>query len=978
MALESYLDPQEELINSLEGIYLVDAGAGTGKTYSIVKRYGKILDTGVKPEDVLLVTFTNKAAEQMRDEVIKKLSGKESVIKLLEAPILTFHAFCIRILKKGGTNSPSYLGLKEFLGKNFTIIEDRAFESEVFRKFYLNFSRVNQAKFPQLLYALEGNHGALLNLIKKLCSVGIFPTAKGWKEEDAARLSGSYQEYSEIFDQLNEKVLRKNRDEEVQNKLYKRFGVRRKEKLYFDFNSEEVILEKKSLHLKAKDDSFNEKLQKEHIEFIGEIYISYIEHLLKRNLMNFEFVTMFSYLTLYNNAQVRKNMQFDYVMIDEFQDTDEIQFKLILMLCKNFKDKGNLCVVGDWKQGIYSFRNANIKNITEFGKNLVKYKKELNRVEVRVNYDTEDYTKITYIINYRSSESILNFSRETLFVQGSNEEETDFSIARENFKESLVPHRELEDLTEINFYSADNRFKEYELILKKISELVNEKDKYRIREYNKETQSIEERAVKYSDICVLSRTKKFSLELKREGMRVDIPINYGGGLEIFANEAGILTLAWLRLMINKKDVKGWLPIMDKEGYNYPELKHFIENFLKNAESTYKLFSDLPEDLSKFLKHISSFRNNILFVVEAVLKRYDLQNETGNKIINVIEGWMKSDLVSLNGLVELINNSAKSEFEIELGNSDDAVLTQTIHSSKGLEYPVVIVANINDRNFPIVNENSDRIFYDEVSGIRLKNFYANNERFYYLFHNWRTDLVGAVIRTADYDEERRLLYVAVTRAKQYLFLTGSKPSQFFTELAKNTGKNIVNDYDYEIKPLVNKKTGEVDKINFDSDIKESIKFVSPHGLMDEVKLKFAKMADNKDDFAVRPLEERIRFGLQIHNSAHKIANGIEVDDYCDEITSIKKFIKNLNAIRLKSEVDFLFPKDDKMIRGTIDLLAIYDDEIIVIDYKTDANKNYLERYKVQIGIYKDVVKNIYPEKKVTGKIYFLAADEVIEV
>jgi len=977
MALKENLNPQYELINSLGGIFLVDAGAGTGKTYSIVRRYGKILETGVKPENILLVTFTNKAAEQMRDEVIKKLSAEENVIKLLEAPILTFHSFCMRVLKKGGTRSPSYLGLNEFLGKNFTIIDDRAFENEVFRKFYLNFFKLNQAKYSQILYSLEGNHESVLTLIKKLCSAGIFPTTKGWEDEDTVRLRGSYSEYSEIFNLLNEKVTGTNRPE-IQNKLYKKFSIRRKDKLYFDFKAEDVLVNNLRINEKAIENSFNDKLQAEHIAFIGEVYISYIDYLLKRNLMNYEFVTMFSYLALYNNTQLRKSMQFDYVMVDEFQDTDEIQFRLILMLCKGNKDRGNLCVVGDWKQGIYSFRNADIRNITEFGKNLKNFKKELNRGEVRVNYNTDDFTKITYNINYRSSDSILKFSRKTLFVKGNSDEDIDIENIETNFKEPLIPHRELEDLTEIKFYQADDRINEYKLILKKISELVNEKDKYKVRVFNKESQSVEERPVRYSDICVLSRTKKFSLELQREGLRAGVSVNYGGGLELFASEPGILTLAWLRLMINEKDIKGWLPVLDKEGYTYPEVKYFIEKFVKKPDKSYKLFSDLPEELFRFLKHIKSFRNNILFAVEAVLKRYNLQNETGNKIINVLQEWMKSDLISLNVLIDLINNSPCTEFEIELGSSDDAVLTQTIHLSKGLEYPVVILANMNDKTFPIVNANSERIFYDDVSGIRIKNFYADNERFYYLFHNWRTDLVGAVIRSADYDEERRLLYVAVTRAKQYLFLTASKPSQFFTELASVTGKEIIEDYDYCIRQSEPRKTDQIKKITIDTEIKESRKFVSPHGLMDEVNIKFEKMTEVKDEFALRSLTNSFDFGLQIHSAAHKIASGLEVDVSSEEIKKIKRFIGGLNANELKSETDFLYPKDDTIIRGTIDLMAFYDDRIEVIDYKTDINKNYLPKYKVQIEIYKEVVKSIYNDKEVTGKIYFVELDEVVNI
>ncbi|HMS65032.1 MAG TPA: UvrD-helicase domain-containing protein [Ignavibacteria bacterium] len=974
-------NPQDELINSTEGIYLVDAGAGTGKTYSIVKRYEKIIDKETNPEDILLITFTNNAAEQMKEEVIIKLKDRIGISKLLEAPIMTFHSFCSKLLKTYGTSSPSYLGLDEYLPGNFNVLEEDSFEKELFRKYFLEFSKLNASKYREILYAFEGQEENILKIIKKLCSIGIFPTSKGWKEDDREKLEGNIKEYSERFDRLNEAVPGKKKDE-VQNLLYKKFKTAMTDKLYADFKKDNIFSET-TIKPEAKDEIFNDDRQEEYIEFMKDIYFSYIQYLLKRNLINFEFMIMFAYLILMNDKNARKKMQYEYVMIDEFQDTDELQFKIIMLLCKNVNGNANLCVVGDWKQGIYGFRNAQIENITEYGNNLKLYKKELNGDELRIEYETGEFKKIIFEINYRSSESILKFSKLTLLTKGSGEDEVDEEKVNENFKEILKPGREIDDLTEIKFYQAENRLDEYQLVLKKISELVNEKGKYKIRVFDKKSgEVIEERNIKYSDICVLSRKTKFCLELQREALRAGIPLNFRGGLEIFASEQGVLVLGWLRLMVNEDDISGWIPVLDKEGYSYTEIKNIKKNISEKNENSNKLFPDLPEDLNEFLNHLRKLRNNILFAVEAILSRYKYHDVTGNKIISVIQGWMNTELFSLNDLIQIIDRSAQTRVEIDFGVSTDAVLTQTIHKSKGLEYPVVILANVNVSNFPDTKGEQGNFIYNTMSGLRAKTFFGTNGKYFYKYNNWRTDLVNAVARNTDKDEERRLLYVAVTRAKQYLYITSYNPSYFFSELAKTSDKEIIQHFNYEIVKAETEKLLTNIEISIDTALEKSKEFISPHSLMEEINADNLITEIDKKENSVNLEKKSLEFGLMIHRIANRLANGISVDSELPETGKIKKYLAGLNAYELKAEVDFLYPDNENgsnsIIRGTIDLLAFKEDEIIVIDYKTDSSKNNLEKYKLQLSIYIKVVKSIYKDMKVRGEIYFVCLDEVVAV
>lgn len=962
----SHMDPQQELIESLEGIHLVNAGAGTGKTYSIVKRYENLVSNNVKVEDILLITFTKNAAEEMRMKVITNLSHAVSFSNLLEAPIMTFHSFCSRLLKKYGASSPQLLGFKDPLAGNFKLLEEPSLEKDLFRKFVLAFRKENPGKYTGIFQLLENNTDVILNLIKKLCSVGIFPEENYWNDADRERLIGDYIKFEKTFDELNETIIGVS-GKIVKNKLLSKFDTISREKLYADYDKSKVIGEK-VIKSEIKKEVFEDPLRHSYSDFVYHVYRAYIEHLMKRNQMNYEFMVMFAYLVLERNNHARERSMFDYVMIDEFQDTDELQFRLIMLLCKNIKGTANLCVVGDWKQGIYGFRNARIENITEFADNLSKLKVDLNKNGEKISYDVVDHKEITFERNYRSSQAILNISMDALCVPGSKNEVFSSKEVRESLQKVLIAERDPGKLTETAFYQAEDRINEYELVLKKISELVTNTEKYNIRLFDKGGNVIEDRPVHYSDICVLSRTRSFCLELKRKAMQVGMPLNYAGGLEIFSSRPGVLVYAWLKLTNDDKDISGWIPVLDMEGYTDPEMRHLFESIRKDKDP------DFPKELLEFRKKLVGIRNNMMFIVQAVLDRYGYNDELGNKIMSVISGWIKSDLVALSDLIRMIGNSSNIEFEIESDSTSNAVLTQTIHNAKGLEYPVVIISNVNDRIFPSMMGDRSNLIYKDMLGLRVRHYFGTNGKYYYKYNNWRSDLAVAVEKKMDYDEERRLLYVAVTRAKQYLYLTCFRPSYFFKEFAKISGNSVINDFEHEI--IIPERevteTTHIDSVPVDRSVK---KFTSPHKIMDDEEVE-ADTGQGKG-FAIKTGKDKLEFGKRIHVFALKCASGLKPKAEIAEEKTVEKFLKDLKPDSVLCEVDFLYPEDDRVIRGTIDLVAIFKDRIVVIDYKTDKNTDFADKYQKQIGIYVNVMKNLHPDKKIEGKIFFVSINKIID-
>lgn len=976
MELKNKKNPQDELIYSLNGIYLTDAGAGTGKTYAIVRRYEKLIDNKVSPDNILLITFTINAAEQMRDEVISNLSSKVSFSKLLEAPIMTFHSFCSKVIKSAGANSPSYIGIKETLNGNFRLLDDNSFEPEIFRRFFISFSGMHSKDFAGIVQSLENKHEDVLKIIKKLCSLGIFPSKKGWDKNDTAKLKGSFEKFSEEFVRLNE-IKTRIKGNEVQNDLYKKFKGKSNSGIYKDFEAEKIF-DVKSVNPDCKDYVFSDGIQDELIEFIRLVYLDYAEYLLSRNMLNFEFMVMFAYLTLLKNHSYRKKIQYEYVMIDEFQDTDEIQFKLILLLCKNVKGTVNLCVVGDWKQGIYGFRNTSIKNITEFSGNLIIYKEELNSGDKIIDFDTGSHKRIIFGNNYRSSDTLLKFSLSTLRTKATQSEEIDAVYIETHFKNPLKAMRDLNDLTEINFYLSENKNSEYNLVISKISELVTESKKYRIREFDKDGKIKNERAVRYSDICVLSRNKYFCLEFQRESLKLGIPVNYAGGLEIFLNEQGILVYSWLKLILNDKDISAWLPVLDKENYSYPEILAFKKILEGNSDKN-SLYGSVPdEDMSNFLQHLKNISHDLPLTVGTVLRRYKFNDAVSSKIIEVLSTWLEADLISLSELIKLIENSSDTEFNLDYGNIPDAVLTQTIHKSKGLEYPVVILANVNEKIFPDTKGDRGIITFQQNAGLRIKSYFGTNGKYYYRFDNWHADFINSVFKKNDYDEERRLLYVAVTRAKQYLFLTAYRPSAFFSGLSFASGIPAVTDFSYPVMLPEKKEEENMTEISPPELLSEPKHFISVHSLMESADEVFESDYNAENDFTLTSSGLQIEKGILIHQIAHKLANGFDVKSDLPEVDKIKKFLSELKADSIKSEVSFLYPKENNVIRGTIDLIAFYEDRIVIYDYKTDSGKNQLDKYKIQISVYKEVIQSIYKDIPVEGRIYFINLDEIVEV
>ncbi|MFC1582967.1 UvrD-helicase domain-containing protein, partial [Planctomycetota bacterium] len=552
---------QQDLIDRTDGVFVVDAGAGTGKTAAITRRYQRLLEKA-SPEKILLLTFTNNAAENMRERIINACTGTHSPKELVEAPIATFHSYAHRLLSMHGFNAPAYLGIPETLPPGFRVMESDVFEKHLFRRFFHDF-QPRHSEHADTFQGLGADTDSLFGLIRQLCCKGIFPSRDGWCINGKALLAGDREGFMQHFEYINTPIpgsrsakaspcLSSFRDK-LSGKTYQTDLDPVDNRISLNPGEDMPLFTPNQVNPALAGPAWDEN-RDALFSCVHDVYFEYIQYSLRSGRINFDLLLMFTFVLLYHNHGLRQAIAFEYVMVDEFQDTNEIQFQLVLLLMK----QSNLCVVGDWKQGIYSFRHASISNILEFDEHLEHYREILNQDYERIPFQLKAEHK-EFDINYRSSQTILDFSEKALLAPGNRTEQIDPAIRKDIT--ALKADHSLDDATAIRFLQTDND--EYDLVLDSINALISNPDcRVKSRE---DDGSYSERPVRLSDIAVFTRTRQFGLELQETALERGIPVNYDGGIELFRTRPALLLLAWLRVILNGHHREGWITILEEAG-----------------------------------------------------------------------------------------------------------------------------------------------------------------------------------------------------------------------------------------------------------------------------------------------------------------------------------------------------------------------------------------------------------------------------
>lgn len=643
MNLDNLNKEQKEAVLYNDGPLLILAGAGSGKTKVLTTKVAYLIEEkNISPYEILAITFTNKAAKEMKDRLSLLIGDISRNIQ-----VSTFHSFGLRLLR----DNCNVLGYD----RNFVIMDS----------------------------------DDSLTVVKKIL-----------------------------------------KDMDHDPKVYNPRAIRNK------------ISSCKNEMIMPRD--YEKYAVSEYEKVVLKVYEKYEEKLRRNNSVDFDDLLILPIRLFNENKDILEKYQdrFKYVLIDEYQDTNEAQYILTKLISSKYR---NITCVGDDSQSIYSFRGANYKNILNFEK------------------DYKDAKTILLEQNYRSTKTILNAANDVI---RNNKARKDKNLWTAN-----------EEGEKIKYYRAYNERDEAQYTIRKIKELVA-------------------RNVSYQDIAILYRTNAQSRTLEEEMLKENMPYRVVGSFYFYSRKEIKDLIAYLRLIHNPKDNVSLLRIINtpKRGIGLKT----IENLTKKADelnkSIYEVidsskelaFKEIIEKL-RILKEDLTLTELIDKVLDASGMRAELESEktleSEVRLENLEE--FKSITKSFEereGLVSLedflLEISLISDVE-EYKDDDNRVSLMTVHSVKGLEFDYVFIVGLEEGIFPHLN---------------------------------------SLMETSELEEERRLCYVAITRAKKELFLINTKrrtlfgrdqinpPSRFISEVNSNLIESNVKEEEVKKETKIN--TGEM--------------------------------------------------------------------------------------------------------------------------------------------------------------------------
>ena len=626
--LENLNKEQKEAVQTVKGPLLILAGAGSGKTKVLTTRIAYLVRQGVRPKDILAVTFTNKAAKEMKERLGNILG--ENTVKYMW--VGTFHGICGRILRENIDNYNFQSGKR--LDKNFSIY-DETDSTAVIKQAIKKLNLDDKVYAPKLVKTVISN-------------------AKN-KMQDAY--------------------------------TYATFAR--------DFKSQKI----------------------------ASIYEEYENALNNNNAIDFDDMLMLTVKLLEQNAQVREYYfnRFKHILVDEYQDTNLAQYRLVKMLYTNnqteIPEERSLCVVGDVDQSIYSWRGADYTIILNFQK------------------DFKNTKVIKLEQNYRSTANILNVANAIIENNTERVDKVLYSNKGEGEK--------------IDYYEAQDEADEANFIVSRIKQ---------------------DAGGDYNRFAILYRTNSQSRALEEACMAAAVPYRIYGGLKFYDRKEIKDIIAYLKLIYNTDDSQSFRRIVNvpKRAIGETTVKNLQDYADKFDISLFEAGERIDENeeiptrtrtkIKEFAELIKKFKEVqkdytlqefVTLVIEKTGYLAELQSqntpeseadiENLQELVNVAGEFVPED--SENILGEFLQQVALVSDTDNLDNISNNVTLMTLHSAKGLEFPIVFLAGCDEGVFP-----------------HQRTFNIPSEM----------------------EEERRLMYVGVTRAEEKLYLTSAKRRQMWGE------------------------------------------------------------------------------------------------------------------------------------------------------------------------------------------------------
>ena len=687
-------EQQIKAVKHIDGPCLVIAGAGSGKTKVLTTRIAYLMEQGISDTNILAITFTNKAAKEMRERLNVMVPGTRVFVG-------TFHSFGLKIIREN----------LELLGmdKNFTILDS----------------------------------DDVLSLIKKIMK----------------DLGMDIKEISPYF---------------VRNKI--------------SFIKNELLTDA------LLDKYFNTEVEKKVIE----IYHEYLKVLKKNNSVDFDDLLKLPVELFKRNSDVLERYQehYQYILIDEYQDTNEVQYKLSKMLADKYK---NIFVVGDPSQSIYGFRGANFRNILDFEK----------------NFKNTEVIKLEQ--NYRSTKNILDAANSVI---KNNKERKEMEL-----------YSTLGDGVKVKYLRSYDEKHEIALIVDEIKKLLKE-------------------GYTYQDIAIFYRTNAQSRNVEEVLLKNGFPYKVVGSYYFYNRKEIKDLLCYLRLINNTSD-----DVSLRRVINTPKRKIGNKSVLdleRRADAAgISMFDAIDSGKELEFKNIilelqqDALNLSLTELIDDVLDKSGLKRELESehtleadlRLENLMEFKSitasyeaRTGSVNLNDFLDEISLIA----DISEHQDDDNVITlMTLHSAKGLEFPIVFITGMEEGIFPHQNA-----FLEGDAGI---------------------------------EEERRLCYVGFTRAKERLYLTNARKRMLYGKTTSNAPSRFISEIQGDVLETLNSSVKEEKVINkeelySDTDVEYKKGDLVMHtiygkGVVIDVDEKFVNIAFAKN-FGIRKL-------MKNHKSLKKI-------------------------------------------------------------------------------------------------------------
>ena len=613
--LKNLNEQQKNAVMHMEGPCLIMAGAGSGKTRVLTNRIAYLIENGVKDYNILAITFTNKAAKEMKERINNLVGNINSFIG-------TFHSFGLRVIRE----NYMYLGLD----KNFTIIDS----------------------------------DDVLSIIKKIL-----------------------------------------KDKNLDPKHYSPYYIRNK----ISFIKNQML-----------NDGEIDKFFNTDIDLIAkEIYYEYQDKMVKNNSVDFDDLLSKPVELFYGHKEILEHYQdkYKYILIDEYQDTNPVQYKLTTLLAKKHR---NIFVVGDMNQSIYAFRQADYRNILNFER------------------DYKDAVLIKLEENYRSTNNILNAANSVI---KNNKERKDLKLWSEKG-----------DGVKVKYMRSYDEKHEITLVIEEINKLLDSG-------YNR------------SDIGILYRTNAQSRVLEEGFLNKGIPYKVVGSYYFYNRKEIKDLISYLRFIYNNNDEVSLRRIINvpKRGIGDTAIKN-LEN-ISNVEGI-SMFDALSSKKEKEFKNMildlvkKSNEMSLTDLIDEVLIRTGLKEELENdktleselRLDNLMEfKSITANFEERTGLINLGDFLEEISLISDIANhkeDNDEITLMTIHSAKGLEFDVVFLVGMEEGIFP----HTMSLMEDGL------------------------------------EEERRLCYVGITRARERLYLTNAKRRMLYGKDNMNLPSRFIDEID----------------------------------------------------------------------------------------------------------------------------------------------------------------------------------------